>query len=280
MTSGTWYSSREAERISVHDWEYISKLAPDFSPPPLPEGSPGVRCFVLVPEDDSLPQGGLDVIQRHYWSWVNWVKDVSGFPIQTYPKVVELHLPWTAEKLASYYSIPKLSVALFYWMEESTKWKPRTRSSEIPEVWLLGVRGACNIPTAAGCIEVEEIHVGWGLLPDYIISAWTSDAGLEPNRPVATPTNSGARKWYSANEASGAAVHELLHGLGADHHPTGIMGTGWQYWPNIHIKESSTLSLLASSPQVAHEDARAPERVKLPINTRRGVCSSPAFPTV
>jgi hypothetical protein len=86
------------ERPKPPDLEYILGLQPDFAPhPPLPEGSPGVRCFVFVPPDDPLPEGGPEVIQRHYCSWVNWIEQVSGFRVRAYPEVMELRLPWTAE---------------------------------------------------------------------------------------------------------------------------------------------------------------------------------------
>lgn len=147
--------------------DYIQTLKPDFTPlPPLTEGSPGVRFFVLEPLDDPLPPGGLEVITRHYWSVVNWVSQVSGFRVLAHPKVILVPQVTPVAKIGKWNNGYDIAYRCFTYLNAFTEWKPITRSPDPAEVWLLACRGVVReTPCGMPAHEEPRAKVGWGLLP-------------------------------------------------------------------------------------------------------------------
>jgi hypothetical protein len=234
--------------------DFIQSLRPDFTPlPSLPEGSPGVRLFILEPLDDPLPKGGLEVITYQYWSVVNWVRQASGFRVLAHPQVILIPQGTPVATINEWDNGADIAFRCLSYMNRFTEWRAVTRISGPPEVWLLACRGVVKeTPCALSANEEYRATVGWAILPDAVISAWLAGEGLEASRPN---LSQGDTYYYSPHKASGIAAHELLHGLGASHHPTGIMHpyacTG--DWPNVHIDhiaDDSTMAMLAVSPLV------------------------------
>jgi hypothetical protein len=233
------------------DWEYLSKLEPDFSPlPPLDEGSPGIRMFVLVPFDDALPGvpgAGLKVIQKHYHSVVNWVAQVSDFRLLAYPKVVGVQWLYRRPQIEELNEVG-LAYRAITFLRGFKQYKAHP-----DDVWLMCIWGNARAVPCAVSVEEENnfLPAKWGLVNDPVISAWLWEAGLGPRRynPVL-----GYPAFDTPSYASAVLAHELLHALGAGHHPTGIMSVGelGEDWPNIPIdnfaKEGSTMEILAQHP--------------------------------
>jgi hypothetical protein len=233
------------------DLAYIESLKPDYSPLPLlPETSPGVRCFLVFPYDDPLPEGALQIIEQRYHSVVNWVEAASGYRLLAHPDVIGLQLTAPARTIATW-GVREARWRALMELQAHTPFKPLSRThGSAQEAWLLLLRGNATIVPCASPKEYLAPNLGVALLNDPAISAWLSAGGLEPNRIDPTP---GYPAFYSANEASGILAHELLHTLGASHHETGVMGPLQYSWPNAHIDsiaEKSTMMVLRESPLV------------------------------
>jgi hypothetical protein len=237
----------------IREWAFIERLRPDFTPrTPIPEGIPALRCLLLFPQDDPPPEGSLTAIRQYYHAALNWIETVSGCRVAAHPEVVGVPLLAPAHVI-SRCSARDLVYRIFWTLEAFTpEFKPLS-GPEQEEVWVLMARGCpAVIPCACALQDEDRGRVGWALINDPILTAWTAAAGLERRRVNPTP---GYPDLYTPEAACGVLVHEILHALGCgDHHVGGIMGRIYGDWPAVHIDylagETSTLGRLRKSPLV------------------------------